>query len=100
MSQYPFDPETISRRRMLVRCGNGVGMLGLAALLGRDARAADLPLAARPPRVPGKAKHVIQLWMNGAPSQVDTFDPKPALAKYAGQRPASTANLKTENATG
>ncbi len=38
--------------------------------------------------------------MNGAPSQVDTFDPKPALDKYAGQRPDSTAGLTTENGTG
>jgi len=38
--------------------------------------------------------------MNGGPSQVDTFDPKPALARYQGQRPASIAGLKTENGTG
>ena len=46
-----------------------------------------------------KAKHVIHLFMNGGPSQVDTFDPKPALAKYHGQRP-DTANRKTERRTG
>ena len=38
--------------------------------------------------------------MNGGPSQVDTFDPKPALEKYKGQRPASITSLKTENGTG
>src|SRR5690606_25541365 len=45
------------------------------------------------------AKHVIHLFMNGGPSQVDTFDPKPQLAKHHGQRPEG-ANLKTERGTG
>ena len=57
------------------------------------------PLAARPPHFPAKAKHVIHLFMNGGPSQVDTFDPKPALDKYAG-KPLPTANLRTERKTG
>ena len=56
------------------------------------------PLAQRPPQFPGRAKRVIHLFMNGGPSQVDTFDPKPALAKYAGKAIPST--LPTERKTG
>ncbi|MDA0812342.1 MAG: DUF1501 domain-containing protein [Verrucomicrobia bacterium] len=95
---------------MLAKCFNGIGALGLAAAMGQRASGADIPSAtvgspanALMPQVPhfaAKAKHVIHLWMNGAPSQVDTFDPKPALEKFAGQRPESTVKLTTENATG
>jgi hypothetical protein len=57
------------------------------------------PLAVRPPQFPARAKRVIHLFMNGGPSQVDTFDPKPALSKYAGKvLPAE--NLRTERKTG
>ncbi len=49
------------------------------------------PLASRPPHFPARAKRVIFLFMNGGPSHVDTFDPKPMLAKYAGQRPKAIA---------
>ena len=48
---------------------------------------------------PAKAKHVIFLFLNGGPSQVDTFDPKPLLSKHHGQ-PMPTPNLKTERKTG
>ena len=51
------------------------------------------------PRLPAKAKHVIFLFMAGGPSQVDMFDPKPALLKYQGQRPDSV-DLRTERQTG
>ena len=51
------------------------------------------------PHFPARAKRVIHLFMNGGPSQVDTFDPKPLLNKYHGQRPPN-ANLKTERRTG
>ncbi len=90
-----------SRRDLLARTGYGVGAIGLAAVLGGDALAAEppRPLAARPPHFPARAKRIIHLWMNGGPSQVDTFDPKPALEKFAGQRPASTAKLSTMSAT-
>jgi hypothetical protein len=57
------------------------------------------PLAPRGPHFPAKAKRVIHLFMNGGPSHVDTFDPKPVLAKYAGQRLPS-GNLRTERKTG
>ncbi|MHC5544932.1 DUF1501 domain-containing protein, partial [Singulisphaera rosea] len=57
------------------------------------------PLGSRAGHFPARAKRVIHLFMNGGPSQVDTFDPKPALTKYDGQRPPG-ANLKTERKTG
>src|SRR5438105_11458699 len=90
-----------SRRDLLTRCGTGLGMIGLAGVLADQAKATPPtdPLAPRPPHHPAKAKHIIHLYMNGGPSQVDTFDPKPALATYQGQRPASIAGLRTENAT-
>ncbi len=91
----------LSRREMLTRCGAGLGMIGLAGVLADQTRATPPvdPLAPKPPHHPARAKHIIHLYMNGGPSQVDTFDPKPALATYQGQRPASIASLRTENAT-
>lgn len=73
-------------------------MIGLAGVLAADTPASD-PLAPKAPHHPPRAKHIIHLYMNGGPSQVDTFDPKPALRTYQGQRPASIASLRTENAT-
>lgn len=99
-----------SRRSMLAGSFNGIGTLGLAAAIcppafGTDSSSQDVassasPLTPRCPHFAAPAKHVIHLWMNGAPSQVDTFDPKPALERFAGQRPESTVKLTTENATG
>ena len=84
-----------SRRQFLNRLGAGFGTLGLTAALadaGRLSAAEALvpasPLAPRAPHFAPKAKRIIQLFMPGGPSQVDTFDYKPALAKNAGQRPA------------
>ena len=99
----------LSRRDLLARTGVGMGLVGLQALLG-DAGllAAEAktnvpdprhPLAPRKPHFPGKAKRVIHIFANGGPSQVDTFDPKPLLAKYAG-KPLPTTNLRTERKTG
>ena len=80
-----------SRRAMLAKCFNGMGALGLAAAVGPRALGGEVaqagPLMPKQPHFPARAKRVIHLWMNGAPSQVDTFDPKPALEKYAGKRP-------------
>jgi hypothetical protein len=95
----------LSRRDLLNRCGTGLGILGLAGVLADQGLVASAaqpanPLDPRPPHFPARAKHIIHLYMNGGPSQVDTFDPKPALARYQGQRPSSTANLRTENNTG
>jgi hypothetical protein len=82
----------------------GMAALGLAGLMGSagmlSARETNVnPLAPKKPHFPGKARRVIHLFMNGGPSHVDTFDPKPMLAKYAG-KPLPRANLKTERKTG
>ena len=77
----------LDRRELLSRAGTGLGLLGLSALLADEARGAARR-AARSPKQPHfapKAKRVIHFFCNGGPSHVDTFDPKPALAKYAGQ---------------
>ena len=97
----------MTRRDMLTKCGVGMGLVGLTQLMGDAgllaAHAADVnptnPLAPRPPHFPAKVKRVIHLFANGGPSQVDTFDPKPALAKYAGKT-LPTTNLRTERRTG
>jgi hypothetical protein len=97
-----------SRRDMLQRCGMGFGMVGLAGVLADDGmltNAADAagrvidPLAAKRPHFRAPAKQVVHLFMNGGPSQVDTFDPKPLLTKYHG-KPLPTRNLRTERKTG
>jgi Protein of unknown function (DUF1501) len=77
-------------------------MMGLANLLAQEARTAttgaavDDPLAPKQPHFPGKAKNIIFLFMEGAPSQIDLFDPKPALKKYHGHSlpPSLTKDLK------
>src|SRR6478609_9399855 len=79
----PF-PCGLTRREALWEMGGGFAGVALAGLLADDARAADGPLAPKPPRFPAKVKRCIFLMMNGGPSQVDTFDPKPALARFAG----------------
>jgi len=82
-----------TRREFVWQMGSGFAGLALTSLLGNDgffsrhAVAGDSagPLAVRPAHLPTKAKSCIFLMMNGAPSQVDTFDYKPSLEKYAGQ---------------
>ncbi|MDP7206719.1 MAG: DUF1501 domain-containing protein, partial [Pirellulaceae bacterium] len=79
-----------SRRTLLHRMGAGFGSLALAGMLADDSVAAPdaaSPLAPRAPHFAPKAKRVIQLFMPGGPSQVDTFDYKPMLEKHQGQRP-------------
>ena len=71
-------------------------------MLSQQTAGAANASVATPPGVgqfPAKAKHNIVLFMPGGPSQLDLFDPKPALEKYAGQRPPA-ANLRTERTTG
>ncbi len=93
-----------SRRELLQRSGLGLGALGLMHLLQDDScavaanEASQLPLAQRPAHFPGRAKRVVHFFLNGGPSHVDTFDPKPALARYAGQSLPET--LTTERKTG
>ena len=76
-----------NRRRFLREVGCGIGMMGLGRLLESDARASsfDNPLAPKAPHFPAKAKNVIFMFMEGAPSQMDLFDPKPGLQKISGQ---------------
>src|SRR5688500_4102899 len=84
----------LNRRDLLRRCGMGMGAVTLATLLGdvgalspalADGGDPVSPLAPRFGHFPGKAKRVIHFFLNGGPSHVDTFDPKPALDKYAGK---------------
>ena len=93
----PHHSTTISRRDFLTRYGGGTGLLGLSTLL-----AGQLPgsanAASTPPHFVPKAKRFIHLLMNGGPSHVDTFDPKPLLAKYEGQRPVAV-DLRTQRKT-
>ncbi len=89
-----LDPG-LTRREMLLRCSNGFGALALAALwcepafgaaIREEAGASPAPgSSARPPHHPAKARSVIFLYMDGGPSQVDTFDPKPRLDREHGQ---------------
>jgi hypothetical protein len=95
----------ITRRELLARSGLGfaglaLGQLGDAAAFAQPAdEIARCPLMPKTPPFAAKAKHVIHLFMNGGPSHVDTFDPKPALKKYAG-KPLPMAYLATERKTG
>lgn len=114
----------LTRREMLSRMGNGFAALGLTGLLG-DIALADgkpgkgkginksshqppatshqspslNPLAVKQPPYPATAKRVIFLFMNGGPSHVDTFDPKPMLTQYHG-KPLPYSTLPTERKTG
>ena len=84
-----------SRRAMLARAGLGFGAWAVLDLLQRDRVRAEAgsasepaienPLVAKPPHFPAHAKHVIFLFMQGGPSHIDTFDPKPLLAERHGE---------------
>src|SRR5262245_3866939 len=81
--------NTLSRRHWFRTLGAGFPALALLDVLSRDgffdradAQEPRHPLAPRPSHFPAKAKHCVFLFMNGAPSQVDTFDHKPALTRY------------------
>lgn len=102
MNEVPPFSGSLSRRAMLRSLCGGLGSVGLAGILQalsiEDASAAG-PGLYRGRALPRKAKHVICLFMAGGPSHLDMFDPKPDLAKWAGQRP-SAVNLRTERSTG
>ena len=96
----------VSRREALHRIGAGFGSLGLAGLIGSPASTAASaliggpsasPLAPKAPHFAPKAKRVIQLFMPGGPSQVDTFDYKPMIAKHAGERPKAVDKKSLRN---
>ena len=87
-----FLPAPLNRREMLSKCANGFGGLALLALMGDRAfgkaitsAAPHGPMLPRSPHFAPKATSVIFLYMDGGPSQVDTFDPKPQLTKDSGQ---------------
>jgi len=93
MNPHPTLNGLLSRRDLFRRAGHGAGLLALAGLLDEQrllvpramaAPSAD-PLAPRPPQLKTRAKSVIWLFMNGGPSQVDTWDYKPELARRHGQ---------------
>jgi hypothetical protein len=90
-------PPLLSRRQMIQALGGGFGALGLASLFAPPGAAA--PAAVRGPHFRPRARRLIQLYMNGGPFGPDLFDPKPAINRCAGQRPAAV-DLRTENQTG
>lgn len=92
MNPDPYSSPLASRRRFLRQAGFGFGALALNCLVNLDsvARASSAPqqlnpLLPKPSHFPGKAKSVIWLFMEGGPSHLDLFDPKPELQRLAGQ---------------
>ena len=96
MGLYNQEPWLVDRRQMLRKAGAGAGLLGLTTLLHDEgilnARGADQtdgsqqdPLAPRASHFPPRAKRVIWIFVNGGPSQVDTWDHKPELEKRDGE---------------
>jgi len=87
-------PKQVARRWFLQECGVGLGAIALSQLLSADAWASPAgniapvdPLAPKPPQFAPKAKHIIFLFMAGAPSHLELFDYKPQLAKFDGTLP-------------
>ncbi|MGZ0174722.1 MAG: DUF1501 domain-containing protein, partial [Planctomycetales bacterium] len=93
MNSVPHFEPTFSRRDMLLKSGAGFGGLALADLISREAGSSLLAADAKAtspaaPKLPTgfpHAKSVIFLFMEGGPSHMDLFDPKPLLTKMAGQ---------------
>jgi hypothetical protein len=96
MGHHPLNLQHLgyTRREFLSRAGAGLGLLGLGGLMARAN-----PLVSKAPHFRPRAKRIIHLFMNGGPSHVDTFDPKPALQRFAGKMLPMT-NLATERKTG
>jgi len=97
----------ISRRQALWRSGMGMAAVGLAGVLrgvgavqaaGATGQPSRSPLSLKEPHFPARAKRVIHLFMNGGPSQIDSFDPKPLLKKWAGK--PIPVSFRTERKTG
>src|SRR5688572_12456317 len=86
----------LTRRELLNRAGMGFGALGLAGVMHSAGMLAAAPPRPRGPHFAPKAKRVIFLFMNGGPSHVDTFDPKPALAKHEGKKPEGDAGKRAK----
>src|SRR5262245_25604985 len=81
-----FGPPIADRRAFLRQSGLGLGSLALATLLADEKRLVADGGRLDAAKLTGQAKSVILLFMGGGPSQVDTFDPKPELAKLAGKK--------------
>ena len=99
------NPQPLPRRAMLGRCGMGFGSVALSGLLadrsvaaGSEQVLASGTMQPKPPHFPPRAVRVIHLFMNGGPSQIDTFDPKPALARFEGKQ--LRADLKKDRRLG
>src|SRR5437868_10885477 len=95
MQAHPIH-RSLTRRDMLRRCANGFGAVALAALWAEDAKGISggtKPLLAAPHHLP-RARNVIFLYMDGGPSQVDTFDYKPLLEKHHGKDPHSLLTVE------
>lgn len=88
-----------SRRHVLQHAGTGLGMVALPALLHAADSSTTAPLAPKAGHFPARAKHIIHIYLNGGPSQVDTWDPKPELTKWGGKK-LPIGNLTTERETG
>ena len=86
---------SVSRHNMLGTIGTGLGLLALPELVGASAN----PLAVKTPHYRPSAKHIIHVYLNGGPSQIDTWDYKPELNKRGGQS-LPYRNLTTERETG
>ncbi|MDB6052900.1 MAG: hypothetical protein JWN25_423, partial [Verrucomicrobiales bacterium] len=88
-SRNGFKYPLASRRQFISQLGLGMGVLGMASLFADDALAetaiSSNPLLPKKPHFPAKAKHVVHIFAQGAPSQVDTWDPKPSLIQYNGK---------------
>jgi hypothetical protein len=91
----PFQ-SAVSRRDFLAHVGMGMGLFSAATLASDHSPS---PLDGRSPHFAPRARRVVHFFLNGGPSHVDTFDPKPALARYAGQ-PLPGEYLRTERKTG
>lgn len=91
MAPSPHENIRLPRRELLSRAGIGLGMLGLSGLLSDEgllhaaATDSEQPLRPKRPHFPPRATRVVHFFLNGGPSHIDTFDPKPLLQRYAGQ---------------
>ena len=89
---------SLNRRDFIYGMGASLGSVALAGMMSQSANASDAspgPLALKKPHLPPKAKNCIFLMMEGGPSQIDTFDPKPHLNKLHRQRFTRTAETQS-----
>src|SRR5438094_972770 len=88
-----------TRRSFFQECAGGIGIIAMSQLMAQEGRGAAVdvnPLAPKPPHFAPKAKNVIFMFMEGGPSQIDLFDPKPGLEKWSGKPlpPSMTKDLR------